>query len=134
MNLARIVYRSIAAPDFDASIHIDSITDVSRHKNIQMGITGALAYNDGKFVQVLEGSTESLDDLMTRIRADKRHDFINMVGHWSIEARMFAGWSMAFTSLSRESATVQRRFQCDGLGVELVSLLYNALSTPVVLL
>lgn len=91
-SLRRIVYRSTATIADDDVAALDAIFTSSVRNNRRDKITGCLAHPDGKFVQVLEGDAQKLDELMTRIRADKRHKDVIVLNEWPIKQRLFPSW------------------------------------------
>ena len=71
-NLASIMYISTAHIGL-TSEDIDSILENSRVRNSKINKTGMLLYCNGTFMQYLEGPTESLDALYSKIELDERH-------------------------------------------------------------
>ena len=59
------------------------------------GVTGALLYLDGWFVQVLEGPAAVLDSRLARLRRDPRHAAVDLRQRERVHARVFAGQPMA---------------------------------------
>jgi hypothetical protein len=68
----------------------------SRQNNARVGITGALVYGGGQFMQVIEGKREAVTTLYERICSDPRHQAIHKLVDKPIEKRAFVNWSMAF--------------------------------------
>ena len=67
----------------------------SRQKNKDMDLTGLLLFDKPIFMQVLEGSATSVDQIIADIEADKRHyamDIIYTNDH--LAEREFANWRM----------------------------------------
>lgn len=58
------------------------------------GITGLLVFNGDRFCQTVEGAPEAIDNLMSRLRGDPRHEDIEIVEDVSIDARRFRSWDM----------------------------------------
>ena len=70
-----------------------------RTHNVLVGITGALLYQDGTFMQVIEGDEQSVRDLYAALGRDLRHrDLIEIL--LAEREREFSDWSMAFGDLS----------------------------------
>ena len=76
----------------------------ARRSNALVGITGAMVYGEGQFMQVLEGEEVAVTALYERIVADPRHKSILKLADKSITERTFIDWSMAFRELSSEQA------------------------------
>lgn len=93
-DLFRIVYcsRKVAHED-DISLH--QILATSRRNNAACGVTGALLYSRGLFVQILEGSFDAVQSVFERIQVDLRHDDVVVIATESVTERLFAEWSMA---------------------------------------
>lgn len=62
--------------------------------NARHDITGVLVHVGNRFMQVLEGRHEAVEQLMTRIRNDSRHGDLLVAVDESIRTRAFAQWSM----------------------------------------
>jgi hypothetical protein len=76
----------------------------ARRSNELAGITGAMVYGQGQFVQILEGEKAAVTALYERIVADSRHRAILKLADKPIVERTFVEWSMAFRELSPEQA------------------------------
>ncbi|KQY91343.1 BLUF domain-containing protein [Brevundimonas sp. Root1423] len=130
-NLKRLVCRSESLIDHDDVVALDAIFRTSLAHNKRDRITGALALPDGKFVQVIEGSEAHLDALMVRIRADRRHEKLAVLGEWAVTARLFEGWAMARpdpTPLSQQAFNIVTE---DGSGVQVTGVLLGMTAGPV---
>jgi hypothetical protein len=76
----------------------------ARRRNALAGITGAMVYGEGQFMQVLEGEATAVTTLYERIVADPRHQAILKLADKPVAERTFMEWSMAFRELSAEQA------------------------------
>jgi hypothetical protein len=76
----------------------------ARQSNKLAGITGAMVYGEGRFMQILEGEKAAVTGLYERIVADRRHQAILKLVDKPIKERTFLNWSMAFRELSPEQA------------------------------
>ncbi len=74
---------------------LEALLAVSRNNNRHMGITGVLLYEEGHFLQVLEGREDRVTGLFEKIRQDARHEHVAVVQEGPIEERSFHRWSMA---------------------------------------
>jgi hypothetical protein len=124
-TLTRLVYRSESCISHDDTPALDAIFDVSLKNNARNHLTGALALPDGKFVQVIEGTRAAVDALMARLGADDRHSDINILGQWTVTARLFGNWSMARPDPEPLSAQSFRIITEVGSGAQVVGLLIN---------
>ena len=65
-------------------------------RNARCGITGALMFGDGRFLQVLEGPEDAIDAIFMRINCDCRHQNVRLLSRTHSDKRLFAAWTMAF--------------------------------------
>lgn len=63
--------------------------------NARRGLTGELRFADGRFTQVIEGSSDAILPLIARILTDQRHGLIAVTSLHSIPTRRFADWTSA---------------------------------------
>ncbi|MDA3950781.1 MAG: BLUF domain-containing protein [Spirochaeta sp.] len=89
-----VIYRSKATEEMRAS-DVGDILLTSRMNNQKRGITGALLYRNGFFLQVLEGQDDVVDDLVRRIRKDGRHTAFTVLYSGETSKLVFPSWSMA---------------------------------------
>jgi hypothetical protein len=91
----QLIYVSQACLQMDEA-SLRELLSHSRGKNARQDITGMLLYQNGNFMQVLEGSREAVLSLMASIRADLRHTSVVVIQEVDRPAREFANWTMAF--------------------------------------
>lgn len=85
---------------------IAQILTASRANNVRDGLTGALLYHRGRFIQVLEGPDDAVLRRLAIIDGDERHAGVQKLSEKQIGARQFPEWTMGFQTLS-DSATKQ---------------------------
>jgi hypothetical protein len=93
----QVIYSSAATTPLQQEDLHDLLTQ-ARRSNARSGITGALAYVDGCFLQVLEGQAEAVQALMARITTDLRHETLTVLQAGEIAAPAFTDWQMAYVS------------------------------------
>lgn len=98
MELITLVYVSSAVRSFKDSDLVD-ILRFSRESNAKKGITGLLLFNDGNFMQILEGDAQVVDDLHLKITNDHRHTGIVTLLRRPIQNRNFSEWKMGFKDI-----------------------------------
>lgn len=98
-QLIHLVYASVATQRFSAQ-HLTELLEQSRAANQRVGVTGMLLHTEGSFFQVLEGEPSTLDGVIQRIQADRRHTDIVVIMREPIAHRSFAEWSMGFSRIS----------------------------------
>jgi hypothetical protein len=96
-----IIYLSAAVKPADEA-ELLSILTVSRHNNKPLGITGVLLYGDNKFIQLLEGEKETVQQTFEKISYDPRHKAVTMITCGEIAERIFPEWSMGFKALNTQ--------------------------------
>ncbi len=87
-----------------ASVHVDDLllTDVrtvAGTNNRALGVTGALLYANGHFLQMLEGEQAPVRSLFESIRRDPRHTECVVLMEAESPSRLFCGWSMDVINL-----------------------------------
>ena len=98
-GLFRAVYVSAASHDLSDE-ELAAILDVSRRNNAARDITGALAYHDLAFVQVLEGPEAAVEALLVTIARDPRHTEVTIFDRSRVDERLFGSWSMGWLRAS----------------------------------
>lgn len=106
------VSRSTLNPD-DAGAAVAAIVDVSRTRNAELEVTGALAFAGAAFAQYLEGPAESVQALRASIMRDPRHDHILTLEEGVVAQRLFANWSLAYTGNASYFGRVLERIRQD---------------------
>lgn len=92
--LRRILYISRAAEGFTDQ-GLRQIIATAQLKNRRRDLSGVLAVGKGLFAQVLEGSHAEVEETLERIRADSRHNDVQLVSDSVTTTRLFDRWSMA---------------------------------------
>lgn len=96
-----LIYLSTAVELFSDE-ELKQLLVKSRENNFRNELTGLLLYNDGNFIQVLEGEEAALAETFRIIEADKRHKNIIIIDEGEHENRAFGQWSMGFHQASAE--------------------------------
>ena len=104
-----IIYASSAVKLF-TNEEIIELLQKSQENNEKIGITGMLLYNDGNFIQVIEGPDDAVRALYNKIKQDSRHDNVVLLGQDPIHERQFPQWTMGFRNLKNLSPADQARF------------------------
>jgi hypothetical protein len=68
----------------------------SRANNRRLGLTGALLYHGGRFIQMLEGPDDEVRARYEIIAADPRHRNVQLISDTAIVERQFPEWTMGF--------------------------------------
>jgi hypothetical protein len=89
----RLIYKSRSKAPIDWSL-VDAIIGSSDKNNPVQDITGVLLATRTHFLQVIEGSFESVNTLFDTIARDPRHDSLQLVSFASVERRAYGNWAM----------------------------------------
>lgn len=100
-NLTQLIYVSTAIQHFTESELLD-LLKVARTANAQHGITGLLLYRYGNFMQVIEGESQKIEQLIENIKRDDRHSNLAVILKEDIIHREFSDWTMGFREISEE--------------------------------
>ena len=98
--LVRLMYASRAVPAVDQE-ELLAILKKSKANNPKVGVTGALCFSEGIFLQVLEGGRNAVNQLYNRIASDARHTDVVLLNFDEIDERRFSGWSMGQVNMQR---------------------------------
>ena len=113
--LVRLMYASRAAVAIDQ----EELMAILRHAKVanpKAGITGALCFADGTFIQALEGGRDAVNRVYNKIAADNRHKDVILLGYEEISERRFASWSMGQVNLSRLNPALMIKYsECSRL-------------------
>lgn len=91
--LRRLIYVSEAATPVTPKM-IEVIVDRAVERNSRDGISGALLCSASHFMQWLEGSSEAVEAVWTRIRHDRRHQITRVLFDGTVSTRRFGDWAM----------------------------------------
>ncbi|HEY6879802.1 MAG TPA: BLUF domain-containing protein [Polyangiales bacterium] len=102
-----IVYVSAARKPFDTT-QLNALLEHARRNNERLGVTGILLYDEGSFIQLLEGDPQVLHALYAQIAADPRHYRVRVVRERVIAARSFGAWTMGYVSIDPKQVLLGR--------------------------
>ena len=79
---------------------LDELLSIAIRNNTKANVTGLLVYSGGSFFQWLEGPESSVDRLLNKILADKRHKNCTVLFREHSTERAFYKWAMAYATSS----------------------------------
>ena len=91
-QLKRVVYVSKKTDASDATLK--DIIASSEKNNPEEGVTGCLLSGSNTFLQLLEGPTDFINTLYSKISKDNRHENVATLCDENIDERLFLSWSM----------------------------------------
>jgi hypothetical protein len=94
-----IIYLSAGINWFNET-ELKEILEISNINNSRNNVTGLLLYDQGNFIQLLEGEENDVQQTFKKISADRRHKGITPIVSGNIEQRSFPEWAMGFKSTS----------------------------------
>ncbi len=99
--IACLTYKSKAAYS-PSNADLDELVHKARVRNRSAGVTGMLLYENGKFLQTLEGPPEGLKQIWSAIKEDKRHTQIEVLSEHVVATRLFSDWDLLLYSRAEE--------------------------------
>ena len=95
MKIKQLVYISKATVPFTTD-SLKELTEVANVNNEKLNVTGCMVYASGYFLQLLEGSAESVDILYRKIEKDVRHKGTKLLLESRVDEdrRLFDKWFM----------------------------------------
>ena len=91
-QLKRVVYVSEKTDASDTTLK--DIIASSQKNNPEEGVTGCLLSGSNSFLQLLEGPSDFIDTLYSKISKDNRHENVMTLCEEKIDERLFLSWSM----------------------------------------
>ncbi|HEX8526889.1 BLUF domain-containing protein [Allosphingosinicella sp.] len=99
MRLKTLTYTSRARLDLGDE-DLAAIHQTARHLNALDGISGLLLFDGSRFLQIVEGAEDAVDNLVERLRMDSRHSAFEVRDERQVERRSFPDWSMELVRVS----------------------------------
>ena len=87
----------------DMPTDVSHILTSARTNNPNQNITGVLFFDEGKFIQVLEGEDANIHELLEDIKKDSRHQDVKVLMDQSIDQRELDNWNMRAFNLTSTS-------------------------------
>ncbi|MCR9179038.1 MAG: BLUF domain-containing protein [Erythrobacteraceae bacterium] len=91
--IASLTYKSHATAD-PSPTDLDLLVNRARARNRSLDVTGMLLFEDGCFLQTLEGPPDALGALWSSIKQDDRHNQIEVLSEHLVSARLFSDWDL----------------------------------------
>ncbi|WP_086619627.1 BLUF domain-containing protein [Erythrobacter tepidarius] len=82
---------------------LEQLVSQARRRNRSLGVTGMLLYDNGRFLQTLEGPPRGLKQVWSSICRDQRHCDIEVLTEHMVGSRLFSDWDLLL--YSREDAS-----------------------------
>jgi len=88
-----LTYKSMATYN-PTPADLKAMVSKARARNRELGITGMLLFEDGCFLQTLEGPPDQLDMVWNSIKRDPRHRDIQVLSEHVVNNRLFSAWDL----------------------------------------
>jgi hypothetical protein len=122
-----ILYRSKAVQP-PTPAELDAIVREAQSRNSRLGITGMLLYENGRYLQTLEGPPIELDQIWASVRQDNRHTEIEVLSEQLAPGRLFSGWHMQLFDRNKREGR-QSPSRAEALAREIPTVAAHALAT-----
>ena len=90
-----LCYVSTCIEDLSAK-DLEQLFRVNKRNNVKLDISGILIYNNGNFLQILEGHELKIKNLFNKIKLDSRHQDIIPLINMTIDERIFDDYESGF--------------------------------------
>lgn len=100
MALLELIYTSLAEANTQDR-DVRDILEASETNNLVKSITGLLLFDGERYIQILEGDTQTVETLYEVICEDTRHYGVELLHKGEITGRSFTDWRMAYESLPK---------------------------------
>lgn len=109
MKLVRLTYISTAVQGVDEA-EVKKIVAQAVEFNQTVQVTGSLFFENGYFLQILEGGRSAVNQLYNHIIQDKRHNNVQLVNYQPIVSRDFLEWHMGYVPRGRLTDLFIKKF------------------------
>ena len=128
--LVRMFYVSEISPGC-TDVEVQVILGQAQVRNRRLDVTGILAKSDGHFCQVLEGRPSAVDQVVDRIRRDRRHTRIRVLLEQPCDRRLFEGWAMGLVVRDDLAAEMRQLHVAGALsGVAMDDVIKRLMTVP----
>ncbi len=109
MSLTRLIYASRMAKGVDPG-DLMRILEASKRNNEKLAVTGVLCYSSAGFLQVIEGPSDSVNELFRRIVRDTRNENVTLLWFDAVAKRDFPEWAMAYIRSDEVDGPILKKF------------------------
>jgi hypothetical protein len=109
MPCHQLIYTSRSTTEVTEEILLN-ILSVSQNKNHNLRISGLLVFGNGRFIQLLEGDKENVQDLFySTIQRDPRHTDVKVLLETESPNRCMPTWTMGFSLLGNSASDISHQ-------------------------
>ncbi|MEL6239116.1 MAG: BLUF domain-containing protein [Pseudomonadota bacterium] len=84
---------------------LDALIERARKRNHKHNVTGMLLYEDGRYLQTLEGPPEGLNRIWSSVQRDDCHQDIEVLSQHYVPSRLFSDWDLLLYRKREETPT-----------------------------
>jgi hypothetical protein len=107
-DLYRLMY--VSDQREDAACDMGNLMEDAKLYNRKCGVTGALWYDGERFLQLLEGDKDALNQVFKRIAKSRYHQDIDVLCFSEVEDRIYRDWAMSYFGSSSHNREVAEEF------------------------
>lgn len=107
--LSHLVYVSTACEPIGDEKLAELLAQARAH-NERKSITGMLLYKDERFIQLLEGHEDDVQEIFGKIKRDDRHYDVQLMWFRYAQYREFPDWTMGFQNLDDLDSSTLKGF------------------------
>lgn len=100
--MKQLIYVSSASGQMSDD-QLIKLLEKARIFNKEKCLTGLLLYQNGNFMQVLEGEDPEVNELYDKIKIDRRHKGLIVILEEEVDKRYFPDWSMGFRNVTNDN-------------------------------
>jgi hypothetical protein len=126
MVLRRIIYTSKAKKKFSKRNLLDLLHEARAYNTLD-NITGILMHREGCFLQVIEGESNVINNLVTRLKRDARHNEFKIIFDSSVNNRFFSNWAMGCADFDQPELSLIPGIRTDLSDPKVIESLINNL-------
>jgi methanogenic corrinoid protein MtbC1 len=97
--------RAVSRP---SESELEQLVAQARRRNRSLGVTGMLLYENGRFLQTLEGPPAGLQAVWSSICRDERHSDIEVLTEHVVSSRLFSDWDLLLYSREEDPRRATR--------------------------
>ncbi|MBT8280764.1 MAG: BLUF domain-containing protein [Muriicola sp.] len=122
-KIFQLTYRSRASEGIGKEEILEIVDEAVAYNN-RHDITGCLVFDQGYFIQILEGEKETVNQLYKKIAKDRRHFQFEILSKGEAATRLFKSWDMGYVSMEdlvvgeKEELVKKARMELDTISLK----------------
>ena len=108
MTPCRLIYKSFVDSKHLKLSQIGSLANQAARNNRRLGLCGILVHSNGRFLQLIEGTSKFVNETFCKIVKDPRHHQIELISFENIVQPEFNDWSMKLLEIEDIESSVKK--------------------------